>query len=525
MTRGLLFAALFAPIAYLLVSAATVAADHGGLDVAVLPLLGRTIGLAFGASGVALVSGGVVAMVFEARAFPAPRIFRVLAFAPLLLPPVFQVAVWERLAEPGGLLCTLLPFAVESDKPFPIRNFTSAVILLGLNYSPITFFFLSHALRAIPNELLTAARLHSGSWRSYWRVQLPLAMPSFLAGAGLTFTFTFLSYEVPRLLEVTTYPVLVNTKFEALNSPGLAFLFAIPCLCVSCSVLLGSQAWANRERFALSGRERGELRPDQRKPGLVAWIVFLLWWSICSVLPFGLLVTLAASLSTFVRAFHTDWERILSSAFICFSTAVVAAALAGVALLPVTHTRRRVLVAVLWLPVALPGTLLGMALVHFRGVIPEWTLPVYDGWWILVVGGVLRFFPLAYFALQAHLRTIPDHLWKAAELHGTDRERILRLDLPLAWPGLVTGAVAVGLFASQELASTILLAPPGHEPLIVRIYNLLHYDPEGDALAALCLFHVLSIVFVMLIFLFVNPWKRPRSESVEEVGSVSRSGA
>ena len=107
-----------------------------------------------------------------------------LAFAPLLLPPVFQVAVWERLAEPGGLLCTLLPFAVESDKPFPIRNFTSAVILLGLNYSPSTFFFLSHALRAIPNELLTAARLHSGSWLSYWRVQLPLAMPSFLAGCS-----------------------------------------------------------------------------------------------------------------------------------------------------------------------------------------------------------------------------------------------------------------------------------------------------------------------------------------------------
>jgi iron(III) transport system permease protein len=141
-----------------------------------------------------------------------------------------------------------------------------------------------------------------------------------------------------------------------------------------------------------------------------------------------------------------------------------------------------------------PGSLLGFALARLLGRGPLFA--VYDSPAVLVVAAVARFFPLAYFALAAHLRSVPRDAWEAAALLGSRRSRWLGVRLPLAAPGLATGAAAVALLSSAEVSATVLLAVPGSEPLIVRIYNLLHYDPERDLLAALCLIHAASMVVV-----------------------------
>ncbi len=477
-------------------------------DVDLWPLLWRTVRLALGATAVAALLGGSVAVVFEARSFPFSRVLWALAFTPLLVPPVFQVAVGERLAAPGGVLATLLPFVATAEGRFPLRNLATAVCILGVSYSPLFFFFMSQGLRSVPRELVDAARVHRGPGSTFLRIQLPLAIPAVLVGLGLTFTFTLLNYEVPRLLDVTTYPVLVNLKFEAENSPGVAFVFSLPLFFLAAVFLLGAHAWTDRRGFALTGRERGVIARERPAPGVFAWGAFALWWGACALLPLGVLLSLALSPKVFVQAFVTDWEKIFWSAGVCFATALAAITLA-VLTVPPGRARGHPWRVLLWLPLALPGSLLGSGLIHARGWVPEWTLPLYDGPWALVVAGVLRFFPLAYFALLAHMRTVPESQWLAARFEPRLHRRLLQVYLPLSWPGLLVGAVAVALFQSQELAATILLAPPGYEPLILRIYNLLHYDPERSMLAALCLYQVAGVVLVVGLFL-VYDWRRRR---------------
>ncbi|HZN60182.1 MAG TPA: hypothetical protein VFD71_19070, partial [Planctomycetota bacterium] len=75
------------------------------------PILGRTIALALASTLLAAVLGGVAGLVFEARKFPARRLLGAVSVAPLVLPPFLHVAVWERLAAPGGLLAAAIPFA------------------------------------------------------------------------------------------------------------------------------------------------------------------------------------------------------------------------------------------------------------------------------------------------------------------------------------------------------------------------------------------------------------------------------
>lgn len=470
-----------------------------------LPLLTRSVLIASGATLLALLLGGTAAAAFERRAFPLRPLLRAGALAPLLVPPVFLVAAWERLAVPGGLLATLLPWCVEEGKPFPIRNAAFAAFLLGLAHSPLLFFFVSQGLRSVPRELVEAARLHAGPAGVWLRIIIPLLLPSIAAGSGIVFTLSFLNYEVPRLLDVTTYPVLINIAYGALDDPGLAFAAASPAIAVAIGLLLAAEAWSDRRGFALAGRESPEVLGPEGRPGPAAWLVFGGWWASSVLLPLAVLALLAGPAATYVLAIRTDGEKVLSGALTALASALAAAGLAAAALLP-SGGRPGKWSLLLWIPLAVPGSLLGFALARLLRSGPLFA--VYDSPAVLVVAGVARFFPLAYFALAAHLRSVPADAWEAAGLLGSWRSRWLGVRLPLAAPGLVTGAAAVALLSSAELSATVLLAVPGAEPLIVRIYNLLHYDPERGLLAALCLIHAASMVAVAGTILWLGRWIR-----------------
>ena len=513
-------ALLFVPLVYLLVGS-FLDGGVGGLGrggdgprLGDLALFGRSLVLALVGGFVACVLGGGAAFVFERRRFPLASFWRAAALAALVCPPVFQVAVWERLAAPSGVLTTLFPFASADGSPFPIRNLGFACWLLGLTYSPVFFFLVGTGLRSLPLELLEAASLHRGGGTVQRRVVLPLVAPWLVAAFGVSFPLLFLNYEVPRLLDLYTYPVLIHVEYGARADPGAAFVAATPALLLTLMVLLPCMRWAQRRGFALSGREPGRIliRTEAQAPGVGAWLLFMGWWLLVTALPVGILAWIAGGADAYYRAWLTDWERVGWSAVVTGVTALAAVTLAGLLLWSRGRTSGQVGV-MYWILLALPGSLLAFTLVALCQREPLFSL--YDSWGILVVAGVLRFFPLAYYSLASHLRTIPQPLWEAARLGPSCFARWSGVRLPLLAPGLVASGVAVALFASQEISAAVLLAPPGREPLIVRIYNLLHYDPERDVLAALALFQIGAVLGVIGCFAGLGRYLGRRRQSRE----------
>jgi iron(III) transport system permease protein len=495
--RVIAIALLFAPVAW--VAALSFASDDGptvrayldAVEPGGLPLLGRTAAVALGACVVALLAGGGAAAAFDGRRFPLPGLLRAAALAPLVIAPVLQVAAWERLAAPGGVLAAIFSFALDEGAPFPIRNAPFAACLLGLGYSPFLFFFISEGLRSIPRELVDAARVTRSPWAVKCGVVFPLCLPAAIAGLGTMFPLAFLNYEVPRLLDVNTYPVLIRVEYGADAEPGRAFAAASPGFLLTLAVLIPALAWADRRGFALAGREPGDRgAAPRRRAGPLAWAIFGLWWGLVAALPLATLASMTGGSRRAIEALLTDGEKLAWGGLTSTTAALASAALAAFLLLPPRPPRaRRAGFAVL---LAFPGALLAYGLIRIcrHGVLFE----LYDSWLILAAADVLRFFPLAYFALAAHLRAVPEAEWSAAALLPGRGRRWLRVRLPLAARGLTAGAVAVLLFSSQELSATLLLAPPGHEPLMVRIFNLIHYDPERDLLAALSLWHVAAVL-------------------------------
>jgi iron(III) transport system permease protein len=516
---------VLAPLAYLAVVSLvrdgrpSLEAYAGILDAPAPAILLRTVALALVATAVAFALGGAAAVTLESRAFPARRAVRLLALAPLLLPPVFHVAAWEAVLLPGGPLGTALAPLSPLAPPGPsapsaglsIRSLPFAAWILGLSYSPLTFFFVGAGVRSVGAEPVEAASLARRPVAVWLRVVLPLAAPHALAGAGIVFALSVLNYEVPRLLDVVTYPVLLTLHYGVEDDPGRAFAAGLPLLVLVAAALLAAEGWADRRGFALTGTESPDALRPRGRPGPAASAILSGWLVVSLILPVGVLLYLTGGLAPLAAALQTDGEKVAGSALVALAAAILSAALAAAFLLPGggprregvsqgllrgSHRRSRLEVA-LFLAFALPGVLLGFALARIfsSGIL----YPIYDSPGILVLAATLRFFPLALLALGAYLRSVPEEEWDAADLIPGTFRRWSRVRIPRSLPGLRTGAVAVALLASGELPASLFVAPPGHEPLMVRIYNLIHYDAERDALAALALLHVGSILIVCAI--------------------------
>jgi ABC-type Fe3+ transport system permease subunit len=89
---------------------------------------------------------------------------------------------------------------------------------------------------------------------------------------------------------------------------------------------------------------------------------------------------------------------------------------------------------------------------------------------------------------------VPVSMDDAARMRpGSLRHRFVQMHWPVWWVG---GSLVFAL-ACGELTLGLLLAPPGHATLAVRVFNLNHYG-QPDLVAALCLVQVAISLSPML---------------------------
>jgi iron(III) transport system permease protein len=73
----------------------------------------------------------------------------------------------------------------------------------------------------------------------------------------------------------------------------------------------------------------------------------------------------------------------------------------------------------------------------------------------------------------------------------------------------------VFVLAAGELGATLIVAPPGHATLTIKIYNYLHYG-ASEAVATLCLAMaavallagLLSVLVIGRVWRYVPKWHR-----------------
>ncbi|MDQ5821661.1 MAG: ABC transporter permease subunit, partial [Actinomycetota bacterium] len=368
------------------------------------------------------------------------------------------------------------------------------------------------------------------------RITLPLVAPALGAAVLIVAIRAVESFEVPALLGIPAGIWLLPSRiWRALSAYppdlGAAAAYSVPLLALSAVGVLLIARFARRRSAYETITGRG-FRPPVVRLGRWRGPTAACAWAYAVVatgLPLLALVYVSTqpfftapsreTLSTITVRPYVDTlsdsrtiESLWNSAVLGVGAATATVALAAVVAWIVLRTEipgRRILDELAFLPIAIPGLVLGLALLALYVRAP---VPIYGTAWILLLAYVTRFLPYASRATAVSMGQVGRDLEEAARVSGVGWWRTFRRVLfPLILPGLAAAWLYVFVLSIRELSSSILLYSPGNDVLAVRIWENYNQGHFGE-LAALGI--LLVAVFALAAFVAYRIGMRVRARGL-----------
>ncbi|MDR7038679.1 iron(III) transport system permease protein [Methylobacterium sp. BE186] len=484
----------------------------------------QTAGLLAGVGLAVTLIGTGAAWLVAAYDFPGRRLLEIGLLLPLAVPTYIVAFAYLDLLHPLGPvqsgLRDLLGIASPRDLRLPeLRSLPGCILLLGFVlypyvYLPTRALFLMQAA-----NLLEAARTLGHSPRAVFaRVALPMARPAVALGTSLALMEALNDIGAAEFLGVRTLTVQVYaTWINRSDLPGAAQIALVMLLVVIGLVV--AERWARRGRgFAgTAQRPRSLTRTRLRGPhAAAAFLLGLAPVALGFLIPAGYLAASAAGRIARAGLPETLPAEIFSTVLYAGAATLIAGAVGFVVAASPRLIARRAgtaLIRVASLGYALPGTILAIGLLGplatadsalaaastaVFGAAPALIGLGTGG--ALVTAYLLRFLAVAIGTCEAGLSRVPGSLPDAARMLGRGPVATLaRVQLPLTWPALVSGALLVFVDCVKELPATLLLRPLNVETLATHLYGEAARGTYEDGAVAALLIVLVGLIPVAIL--------------------------
>lgn len=455
-------------------------------DASIGNALKNTVSLALVRQLIALVVGVFLAWLMARTDMPLRNLLEFLFWLSFFLPPLPIAMGWKLLLERDrGLLNQwLLALGFIHGPLFDIYSFWGIVwVHLSAGTIGVKVILLTPAFRNMDGALEETSRICGvGALGTLRRIVIPIMTPAILVSVMLGLVRALEAFEIELLLGVPVGLNVYSTKiyefvartpsqYAPATALGTFFLFVL-------LVLVALQSWITRNRSYVTVTGRGF---TTRPTPLGRWKVHIcalvtLFAIVITVLPMILLL-----MGTFMTLFgyfdlpHSwtldHWRRVLGDRTMVKSiqnTLVVSlgASVGGVVLhgsiaYVIVKTRfagRRLLDLISWLPWAIPGVLLSLALL--------WTvfatrvlISLYGTVYLLILAMVIKSMPLGVQLTKSVLLQLGDELEEASRICGASWTRTYRrIIVPLLVPSFITIALLSFLSAARDISTVVLLS-------------------------------------------------------------------
>jgi len=494
-------------------------------SAAELPQLAvNTVVFALGAATVSFVFGSFLAWTTERTNTPLRGLVYTLVLFPFVIPGILTTIAWVLLLSPqiGLINWALVTYLGFSEAPLSIYSMPGMIWAFGIDNITLPYFLMAASFRSMDPSLEEAAQVSGmNGLRVFWHVNVKLMMPSILAIWLLLFVRGIETFEVPAVIgipaEIKVFASQIYLALTVTYPPdyNLAGAHAALYLLIAViGVLLYLKATSTTEKYTtISGKA---YRP--RTQNLRGWRYLCLALSlsilfVAVVVPFLMVVWVSVlpyygrpsrqliSLLTlknywFLADSDIFYLALRNNVVAGTLSATLAALLSALIAWVVVRTDlpgRKMLDLLAFTPIAIPGVVMGLALIWFYLVFP---IPVYGTLWILVIAYVTKFIPISLRACHSSMLQIHPELEEASMVSGSSRRRtFFRIVLPLMLPGLIVGWFYVLTLTFKVLSLPVLLSHVGTQVVPMVIFDLYRSGKFGDVCA---LGTVLIVILTMV---------------------------
>jgi len=449
-------------------------------------LILKTLEFAGGSAAVAMVLGTTLTWLVERSDMPGRRLLRIFMLLPMAMPPVLVAIGWVLLAGPSiGPYNTIAKF-LGLASIFKVFSLQGMIFVLGISVMPTTYLILGPAFRNVdPSYEEAALAVGASPFYAFRRILLPVLLPALLSTFSYVFILAATVFDIPGILGTPsgTY-VLSSQVYADLNPPAgfpdygnvsaLAMVFVVLLLAVS---LFYRHQTRRAERFVtVTGRGWSRRRTKLRRWRIPAMIFAGLYSLGAVVAPLAIL--LYTSLLPYYRGFSFSmfskltWhnhavladsiglrhaaEHSVIIAIVAASAVVVLSAAISWLVIRLKVPGGRALDWLAFLPLAIPGIMIGLALIYVYLTVH--TFHLYATIWIIVIAVVTTSLAFGTRVTNSVLMQMHPELEEAARVSGAGHGRVFRrVTFPLLRPALFGVWIWVASSSLQNLSSALVL--------------------------------------------------------------------
>ena len=453
-------------------------------DPSIRQALWNTVSLAVVRQSIALVIGVILSWLIARTDLPWKRSLEFMFWISFFLPPLPVALGWILLLDGKfGLInqwLEALPFV--SGPIFNIYSYWGIVWVHMTTTLGVKVLLLAPAFRNLDASLEESARsCGANPVMTLIRIVIPLMMPAILVATILGLIRSMEAFEIELLLGVPIGLFVYSTKIRdlvAYEPPEYAPATALGSIfLIFLLLLVALQRSYIGQRFYRTVSGRG-FSINEMTLGRWRWPIF----SVVALIAFVVTVVplIVLGMGTFMRAFGyfhiprpwtlENWQRVLADPNLLksmWNTIVVGlgTALSGAifyALIAYVLVRRHfagkaILDFISWLPWAIPGILMGLALL--------WTvfetrvlLFLYGSVYLLIIALFIKSMPFGVQVAKSVLLQLGPELEEAARISGGSWFQCYRRVLiPLLTPTLIVVGLLGFISAARDISTVVLL--------------------------------------------------------------------
>lgn len=508
------------------------------LDPALYGLFWNTFIYVAGSTAVGITVAAVMAWLAERSDMPGKIWIYAGVPMTLAIPGMLQAMAWILLLSPRvGFLNKGIADVLGLDSmPFNIYTLAGMVFVEGLRLVPTAFLMLVPLLRSMDPALEEAAAMSGASpQRMLRKISLMLMLPGLTAVLiyqGLTALEVF---EVPGILGLPVGIHVFSTKIYSILSsvsfvPAYGEANALAILYVAVAIgatFVYARIIAKSERYTIvTGKG---YRPRLQSLGRWKYAAFafvMLFLFLSAIAPFLVLAYISflpylqipsaeafASMTwnNYRDVFKADligtvlWNTVLMVAVTSTATAVISF-LVSLVIVRSKFWGRKILDQLAFLPHAIPGMVMGLAMLWMFLQVDKVGIPLFGTIWAISIAFTINFMSYGTRAMNAAILQIHKDLEEAASISGAPQYRVMwRVFVPLLLPSFV-GVWIWTLLHAIRIAGTPLLLYEGAENqvLAVMIWNMWDegYVTTVGAIGTMLMIFLLLLTLGLRVFGF-----------------------
>lgn len=441
-------------------------------------------------------------------AIPGKSIWHFFALLPTISPPILMALGLILLYGRRGLITHEL-FGIQSPG---LYGFKGLVIAQLISYFPFAYLLMLNLFRGLDASLEeAAATMGANGWRVLKTVSLPLLVPGLAGSALLMFSYSFADLGNPLLLG-GDFPVLSSQIYQMIigmydipRGAALAVLLLIPAVIM----FFAHKMLTARMSFASVGAKGSSRHREVRHRGvqaaallLVGSITFIICLQYGTVIAgattqlFGIDYTFTSK--HFVAALTKSGGTLLDTLTLGVIASFISVVLGLLIAWIVARSKapgRSVLDFVANLPLAIPGTVIGLAFsLAFNGP----PLMLTGTAVIIIAAFAVRSLPYGIRSGVAALNQVNRTLDEASTTMGaTSGQTLWRVLLPLVRPALLAGMVFSFTRSVTTLSAVIFVVSPHWSLVTPTILSQMDRGDVGEAAA-------LSVIVVLMVLLIIH---------------------